>query len=137
MTDLQAALGLSQLVRYAEFLTLRRQVADQYFSELQGCQIQLPNEVRERSIFFRFPIRVQGHLNMFEEEFKRHGVTVRRGVDALLHRMMRLNPHDFPMAEQLFNETLSIPIYPALRVQDMNAVIMATRSVFETHDYSN
>lgn len=137
MTDIQAALGLSQLARYAEFLSLRRRIADQYFSELQGCPMQLPKSVRERSIFFRFPIRIKGAFNMFESEFEKQGVTVRRGVDTLLHRVMRLDPQDFCMAEQLYNETLSIPIYPALSPQEINTVIMVTRSVFATNDHSN
>lgn len=42
LTDIQAALGLSQLARYAAFLDRRRAIADYYFSELDGLPLSLP-----------------------------------------------------------------------------------------------
>jgi perosamine synthetase len=131
MTDLQAALGLSQLSRYSNFLSRRCEIADYYFTELQQCPVLLPESIREKSIFFRFPVRVGSHnFDDTKRRFQSLGVQVRRGVDRLLHRAMELAPEDFPMSEKLFAETVSIPIYPALSNTDARVVINACRKIF-------
>jgi UDP-4-amino-4-deoxy-L-arabinose-oxoglutarate aminotransferase len=130
MTDLQAALGLSQLSRYSEFLSRRKEIADLYFTKLSECHVQLPKAIREKSIFFRFPLRVQGDFDMHRQQFEKLGVHVRRGVDALLHRIMGLDKHLFPVAEKLFAETVSIPIYPALKEKEVETVIEACHTIW-------
>ena len=130
MTDLQAALGLSQLSRYSEFLRRRKAIADLYFAQLSEYAIQLPEAVRGKSVFFRFPVRVQGDFDVYRQRFEALGVQVRRGVDALLHRVMGLDKHTFPVAERLFAETVSIPIYPALKDEEVQTLIAACRAIW-------
>lgn len=131
MSDLAAALGLSQLGAYEASLRRRREIADFYFRKLEGLPVSLPAAVRPRSIFFRFPLRVRG--GDFEEirrAFEREGVHVRRGVDALLHRECGLRAEDFPVAEQTFAETVSIPLYPSLTDEDCARVVAACCKIF-------
>jgi len=123
MTDLQAALGLSQLRRFDEFLTRRRQIADVYFSKLDDLSIQLPENIRGRSIFFRFPIRTQKGFESLRIAFDKLGIQVRRGVDALLHYGLGLTHGSFPVSEMLFNQTVSIPLYPALTSEEVEHII--------------
>lgn len=137
MTDLQAALGLSQLSRYPQFLKRRKEIAELYFAELRGCSIQLPEAVREKSIFFRFPVRVQGDFNVYQRRFEALKIHVRRGVDNLLHRAVGLERHDFPVAEKLLSETVSIPIYPALEDKELQEVISACCKVWRGHEHSD
>ena len=137
ITDIQAALGLSQLARYPQFLARRQEIADLYFSELRTCSIELPVMVRGRSIFFRFPVRVRGNLERYEGEFRELNVRVRPGVDALLHRAMGVDPRLFPVAETLFAETLSIPIYPALQDEELERLVAACRAVLKSHESSH
>jgi UDP-4-amino-4-deoxy-L-arabinose-oxoglutarate aminotransferase len=132
MADLQAALGMSQLKQYNKFLSRRRAIADYYFSRLEGLPVRLPELVRDRSIFFRFPVRIKGDFGKLQELFDRQGIQVRRGVDALLHRQMGLHPADFPGAEKCFDETLSLPIYPALSDDDSERVVMTSRSLLKS-----
>lgn len=129
MTDIQGALGLSQLVRYDDFLKRRRDIAEQYFAELYDLPVQLPECIRNESIFFRFPLRVHGDFYAYRNRFDALNVQVRQGVDALLHRISGEDRRLFPVAEQLFAETLSIPIYPTLRDVEVQAVIAACRRV--------
>lgn len=130
LTDIQASLGLSQLKQYPSFLERRRAIADYYFSQLEGLPVQLPDVVRGRSIFFRFPLRIRGDFATLQKLFAEHGIQVRRGVDSLLHRQMGLNPAMFAMAEQRWVETLSIPIYPSLSYDDCQRVAIACRRLF-------
>jgi perosamine synthetase len=132
MSDIQAALGLSQLARYDAFLDRRREVANRYFDELGVLGIRLPHNVRERSMFFRFPVRVEGDFERHQAAFAEADVHVRRGVDTLLHRLLRQDPLRFPGAETLYRETLSLPLYPALKLEDEDRVVSASTSVWGT-----
>lgn len=130
LTDLQAALGLSQLGNYDNFLQRRRIIAQQYFRELEGLPVELPLAVKGRSIFFRFPLRIDGEFDAFRQRFDTEGIQVRRGVDSLLHRHCGLSDADFPAAALSFSRTLSIPLYPALSHEESSRVVEVCRSVF-------
>lgn len=130
MTDIQAALGLSQLKKYHLFLHKRKQIADQYFERLDGLPVKLPNHVREKSIFFRFPVRVKSDFDLIRKQFDLAGIQVRRGVDALLHLQSNHAKETFRMAETLFKETLSLPLYPAMNIEDIKKVISVCYKIF-------
>lgn len=132
MTDLQASLGLSQLARYDDFLSRRRQLADLYFDELRSCSVELPETIRSESIFYRFPVCSRGPFESERERFGALGVQVRQGVDRLLHRLMGIDAELFPVAERLFHQTVSIPLYPALTDEEAWKVIETCRRVWET-----
>jgi UDP-4-amino-4-deoxy-L-arabinose-oxoglutarate aminotransferase len=131
-SNLQAALGLSQLSRYDRFLARRRDIAQKYFTSLNNLSLRLPEGVKDKSMFFRFPLRMAGGKNFdtVRATFEQHRVHVRRGVDALLHPWIGLDPRDYPGAERCFAETLSIPLYPAMSDEEVEAVVAACRRVF-------
>lgn len=131
LTDMQAALGLSQLARYEEFQSRRQKIAARYFDELSGCPVRLPEGVKGASMFYRFPVRAGGDFRDGRRRFEERGVQVRRGVDRLLHRFLGLERGLFPNAERLFRETVSIPIYPALADAEVERVAEAARAVWE------
>jgi UDP-4-amino-4-deoxy-L-arabinose-oxoglutarate aminotransferase len=130
MTDLQAALGISQLSRYPVFLKQRRSIAESYFEALSDCPVALPDAVRNESIFFRFPIRVSGKFQVLRQRFAEKGVHVRQGVDVLLHRIMNNPSKKFSTAERLFAETVSLPIYPALTEGEQKRVIQVSQEIW-------
>lgn len=115
MSDVSAALGLSQLARYPDALRRRKVLADRYKAALAMCAPLCLHEVAPAStMHFRFPIKVRGGLDSCQRAFEQRGVSVRRGVDKLLHRSRNLLDRDFPIAVSLFESTVSLPIYPAL-----------------------
>lgn len=130
LTDLQAALGLSQLSRYPNFRETRRRIADRYFHCLKDCDVRLPYSVRENCMFFRFPLRTAQDFATLRAEYAAHGIHVRKGVDCLLHRLIGLPAEQFPVAESLFEETVCLPIYPALSEREVDRVVEATRCIF-------
>lgn len=129
MSDLQAVLGLAQLGRYSDFLARRQQLARFYFEELADLPVELPHHVRERSIFFRFPLQVDGDFDVLRNAFARQGVHVRRGVDCLLHREFQ-DETRFEGAERCFSRTLSLPLYPALTDREAEHVVRACKRIF-------
>jgi perosamine synthetase len=129
LSAMQAALGLAQLNRYAEFVGRRAVLARHYFAALAGIDARLPRNVCDRSLFFRFPLRVGRDVPSLIAQFARHGVHVRHGVDRLLHREFGGEAKDFPGAERNFAETLSIPCYPALADEEVERVIAAAQAI--------
>lgn len=125
MNDIQAALGLSQIKRYDEFLSLRLSIATKYLNYLPIDLTTNISSMKNQTIFYRFPLRIAGGMKF--EEIKSHfaiqGVAVRRGVDELLHCSMGLPNRDFPNAVKCFEETLSIPILPTLSEEEVNKII--------------
>jgi len=130
-TELQAALGLSQLSQYHIFLQKRLEIAGRYLHELQDCPVILPFNIRDRSIFFRFPVRVRGSFELMQERFEKHNIIIRRGVDQLLHNLLGIDPSQYPTAERMFRETVSIPIYPALTDEQVDTIIAACKICME------
>ena len=130
MTDLQAALGLSQLARYNDFLRRRKEIADYYFSELSDLPLLLPHGIRDKSIFFRFPLRTKKNFEELKASFVSKGIHVRKGVDTVLHRTCGMEVKGFPVTEKLFSETVCIPIYPALRDKDCERIVASCHEVF-------
>lgn len=121
LSDLGAGLALSQLRRYAEALVRRRCIADAYTSAIESCR---PESINRRafahSMFFRFPLLLEGGLETYSPLFLSRGIHVRRGVDRLLHRLLGLPDRQFPMATALFRSTVSLPIYPALTAAEQS-----------------
>lgn len=123
MTDIQGALGLSQLSRYDEMLTRRRSIADKYFGILPHHLVDKVSAVKKASIFFRFPITIPDDFETLRRSFEASGIAVRKGVDALIHRQFGLSDAGFPNAVKLFNTTLSLPIYPALEAKELDIIL--------------
>ena len=130
LTDLQAALGLSQLARFEGFLARRKAIADTYFRDLDGLACRLPLDLRQRSIFFRFPLRVARPFEEVQRAFMKLGIHVRRGVDALLHHADGASSEHFPGTEEAFAETVCLPILPSMSDDDVTRVVLGTREIF-------
>ena len=131
MSDIAAALAMSQANRYGEMLNRRREIALNYLHVLESYAPNLINrQALEKSMFFRFPVRIEGGLEECQAAFMHRGIHVRRGVDVLLHRKIQLSDDLFPIAVELSNSTVSIPIYPALSEEQELLCINAMKYVF-------
>ncbi len=134
LSEISAALGLSQLARYAEFLQRRQAIARSYqkaLSGLTGLDLGWCNEVD--TMFFRFPIKRAGGLESCQAAFQKSGIHVRRGVDELLHRLLGLPDAQFPSAVAHFFKTISLPIYPALDSTQMETVAATAARILGTN----
>lgn len=131
LSDLQASLVTSQLARLDDMLQRRRDIADRYFSQLRGVrQMLLPDAIRDRSIFFRFPVQLGSNIDIdaLIDRFAASGIAIRRPVDTMLHHL-RSSSREFPKAEECFLRTISLPLYPAMRDEDVEKVISVSREL--------
>ncbi len=130
MTDLQAALGLSQLKRLRLFLQRRRTIAGMYRKALASADVGLPVVPKGRThCFFRYVIRLQdGRHSAMEKvmaRLERRGVHCRRPVFRPLHQYLKLK--GFPESEEAHRTALSLPIYPSMTDRMVARVVAALR----------
>lgn len=137
MTDLQAALGLSQMARLDEFIARRRELAARYDRLLADLPLTLPTaQPGAESALHLYVIRLQlakiarSHREVFE------GLRD-AGLGVNLHYIpVHLQPYyqqqgfavgDFPQAEGYYGEAFSLPLYPDLTEEQQDYVIAQLR----------
>ena len=132
MTDLQAALGLSQLRKLAGFIARRREIADLYGEELRRLGLPAPQAPAEcEPVWYRYVLMLDGDAGPFIEEMRRRGVECRRPVFKPLHRYLGLSGYE--TSEEAWRRAVSIPLYPALTAAEIETVVKALRLVLPRH----
>ncbi len=112
MTDMQAALGLSQLCRLPSFLARRRALASRYSAGLGGLPVSLPAARHGRThIFYRYVMGV-GDAARLARRLGVKGIECKAPVFKPLHSYLKQD--GFAQAEAAMRSALSIPLYPSL-----------------------
>lgn len=133
LSDLQASLGISQLKQYDKMKGKRKQIVDAYFKFFPEDLTQNTVKVSKKSIFFRFPIKIKNKdIDKSIDWFSAKGISVRRGVDELLHRSLNQNDKKFSNTVETFKRTLSLPIYPSLTVQEVDKIIYYVNKFYKS-----
>ncbi len=139
MTDLQAALGTSQLKRLNENIERRNALAGLYTCALKTLLLQLPTvEPENRSAFHLYVVRLKRnticktHLQVFEE-------LRQRGIGVNLHYIpVHMQPYyrdlgfskgQYPQAEAHGDEAITLPLYPALTNHEQQLIINALTEI--------
>jgi dTDP-4-amino-4,6-dideoxygalactose transaminase len=131
MTDIQAALGISQLKKLDTFVRRRREIAAQYtlaFKDHPSIDI-LDEKDHSSSSYHLYPIKLKGYQNKKEAfsflKAKGLGVQVHY-MPVYLHPYYRAAGYErglCPVAEDFYERAVSIPIYPAMSNKDAFYVI--------------
>ncbi len=132
MTDIQAALGISQLNKLNKFIKKRNAIAKRYDFLLKDLPIQLPFiEKYTISSFHLYVIRLK---NQSSRSYKSIFSKLRRsGIGVNLHylpvhlqpyyRLLGFKEGDFPISENYSSEALSLPMYYGLSESDQKKVV--------------
>jgi dTDP-4-amino-4,6-dideoxygalactose transaminase len=133
MTDLQAALGISQLSRIDDFVDRRHQIARNYDAALADLPVLTPWQHSDtRSSYHLYPIRIRESL-CGKTQRQVYGLLLAAGIGVNLH-YIPVYRHPFyeamgfkasycPEAELYHQEVLSIPIYAAMTKTQLDEVI--------------
>ena len=147
LTDIAAALGLEQLAAAEELRVLRERVAHRYlegFDELASAGLlELPETPPDRlhswHLFqIKFPA---GALSVHRDDFAAE--LRERGIGFSVHwRPLHLHPYyrdtgwtaqDLPVASEVWERTLSLPIFPRQRPDEVDAVIDTVARLVQRH----
>jgi len=134
MTDMQAALGLSQMSRLNAFVDRRHQVAARYAEALAALPLSLPPaEPEGRSALHLYVVQMGvGHdrRSVFEALRARDiGVNVHYIPVHLqpYYAALGFRPGHCPDAERYYADAISLPMHPGLSEADQDRVIGALR----------
>ncbi|WP_374120521.1 UDP-4-amino-4,6-dideoxy-N-acetyl-beta-L-altrosamine transaminase [Neobacillus sp. PS3-40] len=144
MTDLQAALGISQLSKIDRFVELRKKYVSMYndaFKDLHA--IQIPYQVKDGSSSW--------HLYIIRLKREKLLVSRKQIFEALLNENIGVNVHYIPVhlqpyyqklgyqrgicpnAEKLYEEIITLPLFPAMTEDDVQDVIKAVTKVIRLY----
>jgi perosamine synthetase len=122
MTEIQAVLGLWQLDRLASFLARRRAIARYYDERLA---LTPAPSTPPGAICYRYVLRVEDAETVIRE-LQTLGVDAKRPVYRPLHHYLG---GDYPRAQAAHQESVSLPLYPALTDSEVEAVVEALESI--------
>ena len=139
MTDIQAALGLSQMERLDQFVERRHIIAQRYDTELSSLPIKTPLQSKGvYSAYHLYPIRIS---------LEKTSLNQRQVYDAMQKLGIRVNLHYIPVyrqpyyeqfgfkqgycpeAEKYHRDAISIPMYASLSEADQTRVISVLHDV--------
>ena len=137
MTDIQAALGISQLQRIDQMINARHTIAHQYNEQLSGLNIQLPYHPDDcYSSYHLYAIRITKNSKLTQREIynKLQSLKVNVNIHYIpiyrqpFYEQLGFKAGYCPEAEKYHKETISLPIYPSLTSTDLQYVIKHLRS---------
>ncbi|MGD0493950.1 MAG: DegT/DnrJ/EryC1/StrS aminotransferase family protein [Steroidobacteraceae bacterium] len=139
LTDVAAQIGIDQLKRLDGFNERRRALAERYFAELDGFSgAVLPARGDSGHAWHMFQLLI---------DFAGRGITraafqkmmAERGIGIGVHypcipgltyyRQLGYRPEDTPVAARVGRETVTLPLFPAMRDEDVPRVCGALREV--------
>jgi dTDP-4-amino-4,6-dideoxygalactose transaminase len=140
MSDIQAALGLSQLQRLDDFVGNRRDIAAAYDHALKDLPVITPwQDPKTRSAYHLYPIRINV-TDRGQTQRSAYEALRREGVGVNLHYIpVYLQPYFetlgftggyCPAAECYFKQTISLPLFSSLPADEFQKVVRVLEKIF-------
>ncbi|HWR45767.1 UDP-4-amino-4,6-dideoxy-N-acetyl-beta-L-altrosamine transaminase [Sporomusa sp.] len=145
MTDIQAALGVSQLKKADKFLQRRREIADLYteaFKDTTGLTVPFQEDGCNSS----------WHLYVIQLNLEKLRCDRKEVFEALHRENIGVNVHYLPVykhpyyqqngyrdvkcahSEKLYDRMISLPIFPKMTNQDVQDVIHSVKTILERNE---
>lgn len=136
ITDIQCALGISQMKKLPYFLERRKEIAERYQEAFADCDnIQCPYQKPGcENAWHLYVIRIKGgkRKEVFEK-LREAGIGVNvHYIPVYQHPYYQEHGYkdiSCPNAEQYYEEAISLPIYPALKEAEQEYVIETVQKI--------
>lgn len=141
MTELQAALGFSQLERLDEYVARRHEIAERYDELLRNLPVTVPWQHPDSySGLHLYVIRLNlaempvNHREVFES-LREQGIGVNLHYIPVhtqpYYQQFGFKAEDFPEAMAYYHEAISLPMYPNLSGDEQHSVVKALKKALE------
>jgi perosamine synthetase len=127
MTDMQAAMGLAQILKLEKMAEARKALAAAYEKALEYTGLSLPKGEFDH-IYYRYVVTVKKDIDGIISSLADKGVACARPVFKPINRYLGMRS-GFRNTDEAYSTALSIPIYPSLSAKEQDKVISALREV--------
>lgn len=122
MSDLHAALGMSQLLKLKDFVKRRQDIARLYFDALNRTHHSAFSAFSGQCTYQSFPVIFDAQPDIAEKYFKKNGIEIYHPIEKPLHQYLKLRNLDFPHSDRLSKKLYSMPMYPTLTKREIEKV---------------
>ena len=136
VTDIQAALGLSQMSKLDRFVARRNELADRYRTLLGDLPLMLPPAAPAGYThgYHLFVIRVEDRRAVFDG-LRAAGIGVQVHYVPIHHHPIsadiELGPGDLAVCDAEYEKLISLPLYPALTEADQDRVVSTLAAILD------
>ncbi len=142
LTDIQAALGKSQLKKLDEFIKRRREIVAKYNEPFRKIE-WLATPYEQDNVYSAFHLYVvQINFELIKKSRKQvMEILFEKGIGTQVHYIpvyrqpyyqdnYSLNINEYPKSEHYYNQCLSLPLYPDLKDEDVDYIIQSIKELF-------
>ncbi len=141
MTDLQSALGMSQLKKIDMFIRKRREIANYYNQAFKGLEdhITLPPGDNEEHAWHLYVIQLKrGNRDSVFRKLRENGIGVNvHYIPVYLqpyYQGLGYEKGICPHSEEYFARAITLPLYPAMKTSDMERVVEKVCGILREYD---
>lgn len=139
LTDIQAALGISQMKRLDSYVSHRNELANSYDEKLSEIPVTLPRQIIEtKSSRHLYVIKVDENKRKDAFDYLR-----RNGIGVNVHyipvhtqpfyRKMGFSEGMFPEAEKYYKQAISLPLFGSMSLEQQDKVVGTLKMALEIY----
>jgi dTDP-4-amino-4,6-dideoxygalactose transaminase len=145
LTDMQAAIGIAQLAKCDAMCQARTRVADEYSRQLATIEAFEPPAypAGSRHAWHLYVLRVNSQAltigrDQVIEELKARGIGcsvhfIPLHLHSLYQKTLGYRQGQFPIAEERFEHSISLPLYPDMTADEIDRVVSALREIAQKY----
>lgn len=135
LSDIQAALGVSQMNRAEEGLKRRQEIAHRYDEAFKGTSIKIQkNHAQNSNGYHLYVIQTQRRKELYEYLRQHKIYTQVHYIPVHLqpyYQRLGWKKGDFPVAEAYYEKCLSLPMFPTLTNEELSFIINTIRTFIQ------